>query len=146
MNWRFVVVGKPSLAFAKDGLAAYLKRLGRYARAEFVPVKMGKSAEEGERLLRASQGCYRIVFDERGESLATGELVKRVDSLEMNGAVKTVAVLIGGADGHSDAVREAADLAISFGRLTLQHELALVAAVEQIYRVYTLKRGEPYHR
>lgn len=146
MNWRFVVVGKPSLAFAKNGLAEYLKRLGRYAGAEFVPVKIGKSEEEGDRLLRASQGCYRIVFDERGESLATAELMKRVDSLEMDGSVKTVAVLIGGADGHSDAVREAADLAISFGRLTLQHELALVAAVEQIYRVYTLKRGEPYHR
>jgi 23S rRNA (pseudouridine1915-N3)-methyltransferase len=146
MNWRFVVVGKPSLAFAKDGLAEYLKRLGRYTRAEFVPVKMGDSEDEGDRLLRASQGCYRIVFDERGENLDTGALVKRVDSLEMDGTVKTVAVLIGGADGHSDAVRDAADLAISFGRLTLQHELALVAAVEQIYRVYTLKRGEPYHR
>ncbi|MCH2026887.1 MAG: 23S rRNA (pseudouridine(1915)-N(3))-methyltransferase RlmH [Verrucomicrobiales bacterium] len=57
-----------------------------------------------------------------------------------------MAVLIGGAEGHDDAVRSAADLLISFGRLTLQHELALVAAVEQIYRVQTLKRGEPYHR
>ncbi|MEC9326329.1 MAG: 23S rRNA (pseudouridine(1915)-N(3))-methyltransferase RlmH, partial [Verrucomicrobiota bacterium] len=45
-----------------------------------------------------------------------------------------------------ESVRNAADILISFGRLTLQHELALVAAVEQIYRVHTLKRGEPYHR
>ena len=64
----------------------------------------------------------------------------------MDGACKAVAVLIGGAEGHDDVVRSSADLLISFGRLTLQHELALVAAVEQIYRVQTLKRGEPYHR
>ncbi len=147
MNWRFVVVGKPSLAFARDGLAEYLKRLGRYTRAELLPVKSGGGAEaEGARLLRASEGCFRLVFDERGEPLDTAALVSRVDALEMDGAVKTVAVLIGGADGHTDELRETAGLVVSFGRLTLQHELALVAAAEQIYRVYTLKRGEPYHR
>ena len=64
----------------------------------------------------------------------------------MDGEIKSVAVLIGGAEGHGEEVRSAADLILSFGRLTMQHELALVAAVEQIYRVYTLKRGEPYHR
>lgn len=146
MRWRFVAVGKPSLPFARDGLAEYLKRLGRYTKAELVPVKNGSQAEEGERLLKASEGCYRIAFDERGEALSTAELARRVDGLEMDGLVKEVAVLIGGADGHGMAVREAADLVVAFGRLTLQHELALVAAAEQVYRVYTVKRGEPYHR
>lgn len=147
MNWRFVVVGKPSLAFARDGLAEYLKRLGRYTRAELVPVKAGGGSEvESARLLRASEGCFRLVFDERGEALDTAGLVRRVDALEMDGAVKTVAVLIGGADGHDQPLRQEAGLVVSFGRLTLQHELALVAAAEQIYRVYTVKRGEPYHR
>ena len=146
MKWRFVAVGKPSLSFAKAGLAEYLKRLGRYTKAEFVPVKNGSQDEEGERLLKASEGCYRILFDERGETLSTAQLAKRVDGLEMDGLVKEVAVIIGGAEGHGFAMREAADLVISFGRLTLQHELALVAAAEQVYRVYTVKRGEPYHR
>ena len=59
---------------------------------------------------------------------------------------KCHSLIIGGADGHTKSLREEADLLISFGRLTLQHELALVAAVEQVYRVYTVKRGEPYHR
>jgi 23S rRNA (pseudouridine1915-N3)-methyltransferase len=146
VKWRFVAVGKPSLGFAKEGLAEYLKRLGRYTKAEFVPVRSGTQAEEGERLLKASEGCYRIVFDERGDTISTADLTKRVDGLEMDGLVKEVAVIIGGAEGHGMAVREAADMVISFGRLTLQHELALVAVVEQVYRVYTVKRGEPYHR
>ncbi len=146
MNWRFVAVGRPSLAFAKIGLDEYIRRLGRYVRVEFTPVKAGGREGEGERLLKASEGCYRIAFDERGEALDTAALAGRVDALEMDGAVKSAAVLVGGAEGHGGEVRAAADLVVSFGRLTLQHELALVAAAEQIYRVYTLKRGEPYHR
>ena len=46
----------------------------------------------------------------------------------------------------AEQVKEAADCIISLGKMTIQHELALLVAVEQIYRVYTIKRGEPYHR
>jgi 23S rRNA (pseudouridine1915-N3)-methyltransferase len=146
LKWRFVAVGRPALAFARDGLDEYLSRLQRYTRAEFTPVRKGTPSEEGERLLQASENCYRIVFDERGELMATRALVAHVDTLEMGGAVKVAAVIIGGAEGHGEPVRAAADLLLSFGRLTMQHELALLAAVEQIYRIYTVKRGEPYHR
>ncbi len=146
MKWRFVVVGKPSLAYARSGVEEYLRRLRRYTGVELVSVKNGSREEEGSRLLAASEGCYRIVFDERGELLSTPELAGKVTALEMDGSVKSMAVIIGGADGHSDELRQAADQLIAFGRLTLQHELALVAATEQIYRVYSVKRGEPYHR
>ncbi len=147
MTWRFIGVGKPSLPFARDGLAEYLRRLGRYARAEFLPVRAGGGAEaETGRLLKASEGAYRIALDERGENWGSVKLAGRVADLEMDGSVKAVAVLIGGADGHGAALRDAADLVLSFGRLTMQHELALVVAAEQIYRVYTIRRGEPYHR
>lgn len=147
MKWRFVAVGKPSLKYASLGLEEYLKRLNRYARAELVTVRRDPSgAKESERLLKASEGCYRIAFDERGEICDTRALVAHIDALEMDGRVKEVAVLIGGAGGHDEKLRAQADLLLSFGKLTLQHELALVAAAEQIYRVYTIKRGEPYHR
>ena len=87
-----------------------------------------------------------MVFEERGELLTTRELAGVVTDLEMDGTVKSIALIIGGAEGHGEAMRRAADRVISFGRLTLQHELALVAAAEQVYRVYSIKRGEPYHR
>ena len=146
MKWRFVVVGKPSLEYAKAGVEEYLRRLRRYTGVELVNVKSGSSEEEGSRLMAASEGCHRIVFDERGELLNTRELADKVTDLEMEGRVKSVAVIIGGAEGHSEKLRESADQLIAFGRLTLQHELALVAATEQVYRVYSVKRGEPYHR
>ena len=146
MKWRFISVGKPSLQYAKGGLEEYLKRWRRYVSVEHVSVKNGPREEEQVRLLAASEGCYRMVFDERGELLTTRELAGVVTDLEMDGVVKSIALIIGGAEGHGEAMRRAADRVISFGRLTLQHELALVAAAEQVYRVYSLNRGEPYHR
>ena len=146
MKWKFVVVRKPSLQYARLGIEEYLKRLQKYTAAELITVKNGNQDEEGDRLLKGSEGSYRIVFDERGESLDTQQLTRKIDGLEMDGGCKLVSVLIGGADGHSQQVKEAADCIISLGKMTIQHELALLVAVEQIYRVYTIKRGEPYHR
>jgi 23S rRNA (pseudouridine1915-N3)-methyltransferase len=60
--------------------------------------------------------------------------------------VKSVALLIGGADGHGPELRSRADWVWSLGRLTFQHELALVLVVEQLYRAYAIKGGLPYHR
>lgn len=146
MKWKFVVVGKPSLKYARLGIDEYLKRMRKYVGVELVSVKNGTKEEEGVRLLKASENSYRIVFDERGELIDTKTLTEKINELEMDGSCKLVTVLIGGAEGHSAELRNSADLIISFGRMTIQHELALTAAVEQFYRVYTIKRGEPYHR
>ena len=146
MKWKFVVVGKPSLKYARLGIDEYLKRMRKYVGVELVSVKNGTKEEEGVRLLKASENSYRIVFDERGELIDTKTLTEKINELEMDGSCKLVTVLIGGAEGHSTELRNSADLIISFGRMTIQHELALTTAVEQIYRVYTIKRGEPYHR
>ena len=57
-----------------------------------------------------------------------------------------VPFLVGGSDGHSDEVRAKADRVLSLSSLTLQHELALVVLLEQLYRGYAILRGLPYHR
>jgi 23S rRNA (pseudouridine1915-N3)-methyltransferase len=145
MKWKVIVVGKPALVFARLGVEEYLKRLKRYARVDFLSLKDGKRDDVAKRMLEASRGARRIVLDERGECPTTEELRHLVDSWEGE-AVKEVALLIGPADGHLEKVREAADYSWALGRATLQHELALVVTLEQLYRVYTVKRGEPYHR
>ena len=66
--------------------------------------------------------------------------------LETRPQLKKVAFLIGGADGHPPELRERCDEIWSLSRMTMQHELALVVLLEQLYRVFTIKRGEPYHR
>lgn len=145
MKWKIIVVGKPALVYARLGVEEYLKRLKRYVRVELVTLKDGKPEAVAERMLEASRGCWRVVLDERGECPRTEELRERIDLWEGK-VVKEVAVMIGPADGHVESVREAADYSWALGRGTLQHELALVVALEQLYRVYTVKRGEPYHR
>ena len=97
------------------------------------------------RLLEASRGCLRLAMDERGANWSTREWESHFRSWQLR-AVKRVALLIGAADGHTPELREACDAVISLGRHTMQHELALVVLLEQVYRVHTLLAGSPYHR
>ena len=140
---RILAIGKPKLRYAADGIAEFRKRLQRSCPVEIAYLK---DQDESRALLDRSAQTYRIALDERGERLTTDELVHRVNALEQRGDVKTVTFLVGGADGHSDELRRQSDLVLSLSSLTMQHELALVVLLEQLYRVFSIKRGEPYHR
>ncbi len=146
MQVRIIVAGKPALAYAKAGVAEYLMRLTRMGSYELVVIKAGSSVEVSARLLERSQGCYRVALDERGESLGTRRLAEKIQAVERRGEVKTLAFLIGAAEGHSAALRESCEWVLTLSALTLQHELALVVLLEQLYRVASLRAGAPYHR
>jgi 23S rRNA (pseudouridine1915-N3)-methyltransferase len=137
MKWTILTVGKPGLDFAARGAAEYFGRLKRMGEVEWV-VCRELPAEKGA-------GQFWLVLDERGEPLTTDGFRRRVDRWEL-AACKRIWVMIGGADGHRESTRRQADFLMGLSALTLQHELALVVFLEQLYRVYTLKRGEPYHR
>lgn len=145
MNWKILAVGKPALTWARDGIEDYLRRSNRYAKVEIEYLRDGPRPQLEERFLKNSEGSRRIVLDERGKRLTTSEWHAAVDRWELSGT-KRVTLIIGGADGHSQDLRNAADEVWSLSALTLQHELALVVLLEQIYRVHTIKKGEPYHR
>ena len=85
MNHEIIVAGKPSLKYAKDGTAEYLKRLQRYGKYKLTHIKDGSSEDVSKRLFEASKGTVRIVMDERGEIPTTGELVKLYNKWEMRG-------------------------------------------------------------
>jgi len=146
MQVRIIVAGKPALAYAKAGVEEYLKRLSRLGSFELVVVKAGTSAEVSARLLERSHGCYRVLLDERGAALSTRQLADKIQALEHRGEVKTLAYLIGAADGHSTELRAVCDWTLTLSAFTLQHELALVVLLEQLYRVASLRAGHPYHR
>ena len=146
MRVRILAAGKPALAYAKSGVEEYLKRLGRYGSYELEYLKAGDSATVSTALLERSAGNFRIAMDERGEVLGTQAWADKFASLEMRGDVKAVSFLIGASDGHTEELRKTCDAVWSLSRLTMQHELALVVLLEQLYRVATLRRGEPYHR
>ncbi len=139
MKVEVFTIGKPRLRFVREGVDEYTKRLRRYAKISLVAVG------DESAMLRQSQGAFRIVLDERGDLPTTEAFAQRYRSW-MNDGKKRVAFLIGGAEGHSDAIFSRADWVLALSRFTLQHELALLVLFEQLYRVQTLLAGHPYHR
>jgi len=101
---------------------------------------------EGELLLGAvPAGAGLIALDERGKSLSSEEFAEFISKKRDEGA-PVLACLIGGADGHGEAVRERAALTLSFGKATWPHMLVRAMAAEQLYRAVTILAGHPYHR
>ena len=147
MKHTIVAAGKPALSYCKDGVAEYLKRLKRYGSYELKHIKDGNSEDVSSRHLDNSKDAHsiRIVLDERGEQLTTSQLLKKINQWEMRGT-KRATYHIGASDGHTEDLRKKADLVWALSPLTLQHELALVVLLEQLYRIATIQRGEPYHR
>ena len=80
-----------------------------------------------------------------GVERSSESLSARIDELVVRGK-SDIAFVIGGSDGVSDAVRERADETLSFGPITLPHNLARVVLLEQLYRAQKISRGEPYHK
>lgn len=145
MKSRIIAVGKPALGWAAEGIADYARRLRRFGGAELEWVRARDAAEAGRRQLAASEGWVRVVLDERGEALATRQWLERWRDWERIGR-NGIAWLVGGAEGHAAELRERADAMLALAPMTLQHELALVVLLEQIYRVQMTRAGSPYHR
>jgi 23S rRNA (pseudouridine1915-N3)-methyltransferase len=143
MRLLLLTVGKPRLAYARAGLEEYLGRLRGLV--EWKTVKAGTPASESAALLEASRGCLRVLLDESGQSLTSRGLAALWDAWERR-AIARAAFLIGGAEGHTADLRAAADFIWSLSSLTLQHELAAIVTLEQLYRAHTLRTGHPYHR
>jgi 23S rRNA (pseudouridine1915-N3)-methyltransferase len=105
-----------------------------------------RKAEEAQKLLKAlSASEVKIALDETGRALSSAAFAQLIAKHRDDGA-KTLSFLIGGADGHGQAVLEAANLKLSLGALTLPHGLARVVLAEQLYRAATILAGHPYHR
>jgi 23S rRNA (pseudouridine1915-N3)-methyltransferase len=105
-----------------------------------------RKRDEAARLLREiGSGDVTIALDPLGHSF-TSETFAALIRETRDGGAKTCNFLIGGPDGHGDAVLNAAGVKLSLGSLTLPHGLARVVLVEQLYRAATILSGHPYHR
>ena len=104
-----------------------------------------RRAEEAGLILQRTRLAVAVAFDERGRSLTSEGFGERLRHWRDEGR-PAAAFLIGGADGLDPALRDGADLTVSFGALTLPHQLVRVLVLEQIYRGLTILAGHPYHR
>jgi len=102
--------------------------------------------EEATKLLKAvPPGAMAIMLDERAKQLQSKELANHIAHWRDEGASELV-FLLGGADGHGSAVKQASQFALSLGAMTWPHKLARVMIAEQIYRAMTILTNHPYHR
>ena len=101
---------------------------------------------EGALLLAAAPtGAVLVALDERGKTLTSAAFAQKIAQWRDAGTAD-LAFLIGGADGHSEAVRQRADFLLSFGPMTWPHLLARAMLAEQLYRAQQILAGHPYHR
>ena len=97
--------------------------------------------------LRSAMGQQSrlLVFDERGKPLSSAEFAGQIARWRDEGA-RELCCLIGGADGLDDTLRAEAGRIVSFGAMTLPHQIVRVLVLEQLYRAVTILSGHPYHR
>ena len=158
LNIKIICVGKLKEKYWQDACAEYVKRLGGYCNAEIIEVKEERlpanpsAADErnvvqaeGRSLLdKIGKSDYVIALDVKGKELSSEEIAGRLSEISFTHS--SVAFLIGGSLGLSDEVKARADAKLSFGRITLPHQLARVVALEQIYRAFKINANETYHK
>jgi len=153
MRISLVAIGRSMPDWIEQGWHEYARRLPRSQidlQLDPIPAPRGRRdgasrLREGRALLdRCSKQATRIALDSGGEPWKTRALAQRLDEWMMSGV--PVALLVGGADGLADEVRETSSACWSLGPLTLPHMLVRVIVAEQIYRAWTLLSGHPYHR
>ncbi len=156
MKIRIIAVGKLKEKFWKDAVQEYVKRTSAYAKLEIVevpdrdPAKCGGEAAamqaEGADILKAiPDGARTVLLAIDGKQYSSEAFAAKLQE-KMTAGTSSFCFIIGGSCGVDDAVKNAVDAKISFGAITLPHNLARVVLVEQLYRAFKIMRGEPYHK
>lgn len=152
MRINIVCVGKIKEKFFTDAIGEYEKRLSRFCTLNIIEVPEAtkftnldqKSEAEGELLLSKATGVI-VALDGSGKMLSSSEIADFIEEKKVSGH-SVISFIIGGSNGLSKAVKNKADLLLSFGKITFPHQLFRVVLAEQIYRAFTIIDGLPYHK
>jgi 23S rRNA (pseudouridine1915-N3)-methyltransferase len=154
MSLFVIAVGRVKDNHLREACLGYAVRVRKHTKLEIIEVKdSGRPErlsdlareEEGRLLLRAIPAGARVfALTRTGVGETSSRLAKRLGTFRDQGV--DVAFLLGGAYGLADEVIERAYHRMSISQMTLPHELARVVLLEQLYRVCTIWRGEPYHK
>ncbi|MCL2635393.1 MAG: 23S rRNA (pseudouridine(1915)-N(3))-methyltransferase RlmH [Betaproteobacteria bacterium] len=149
-----LAVGHRQPAWVGEGCAEYKKRMPREMPLSIGEIKPEpRGAKTREQLLAAEKlrirealpgGCRIVVLDEKGDDLTTLMLARRLEAWMRDG--RDVALLIGGADGLDEEIKQQADDRLRLSSLTLPHGMARLLLCEQLYRAVSVLKNHPYHR
>ena len=158
MKITIICVGKIKERFFCDAIAEYVKRISRFSAVEIIEVKDEKIPEnasnkecelilekEGSAILAKSpKSGYAVAMCIEAAELSSTELSARLDEIKQTSS--NITFIIGGSLGLSKAVKSASDMQLSFGKITLPHQLTRVVLLEQLYRAFKISAGEAYRK
>jgi 23S rRNA (pseudouridine1915-N3)-methyltransferase len=156
MKIKLIAVGTKMPAWVETAVYEYQKRLPGNFQLIITEVALAKRSKansdiaklceaEGKALLNAvAPGDYLVALDVKGKSLATQMMANKIGALKDIG--QDLALLVGGPDGLSEKCLESAQEAWSLSALTMPHTIVRIVVAEQIYRVWSVLAGHPYHR
>ena len=155
MKITLLTVGKTDKDWVKQGIDIYATRMKHYFPFSIVEIPELKNAsslsedqiktKEGELIIKNIKPTEDVILlDERGREFSSIEFAKTLqDKISYIG--KDIVFVIGGAYGFSDAVKQRANSKISLSKMTFSHQMVRAIFVEQLYRAFTIMKGEPYH-
>ncbi|HEK21696.1 MULTISPECIES: 23S rRNA (pseudouridine(1915)-N(3))-methyltransferase RlmH [unclassified Mucilaginibacter] len=155
MKITFITVGKTEDAYLKEGIEKYVKRLKHYTKLELLDLPELKNtkaltedqqkAKEAELILKkVTPQDHLILLDEGGVEYTSVQFANYINKRTVSSSANLVFV-VGGPYGFHESVYQRANDKLSLSRMTFSHQMVRLFFVEQLYRAYTIIKGEPYH-
>ncbi|MEE3406519.1 MAG: 23S rRNA (pseudouridine(1915)-N(3))-methyltransferase RlmH [Candidatus Cryptobacteroides sp.] len=155
MKITLLTVGKTDVKWVKEGLDLYVSRLSHYVQFSLVEIPELKNVssfsqtqikeKEGELILAAIRPSDEVILlDEHGKEFRSVEFARFLEE-RMARSGRDMVFVIGGAYGFSQKVYERSDRKMSLSAMTFSHQMVRTIFAEQLYRAFTIMRGEPYH-
>ena len=154
MKLTLITVGKTDVPWVREGLQLYASRLQHYVRFEIKEIPELKNAgslseeqikeKEGALILKETDGMDMILLDEHGKEYRSLEFAKEIQN-RLNRGGRDISFVIGGAYGFSPDVYAKAAGKLSLSKMTFSHQMVRAFFAEQLYRAFTIIKGEPYH-
>lgn len=153
-----VCVGKLKEKYLKDGCNEYIKRLSAFSKVNVVEVAEEKASDnpsaseieniiekEGGRIIaKIPKGSFVIPMCIEGSEFSSPDFSKLLEKISFD--YSNVTFVIGGSFGLSSAVKNMGKVKLSFGKLTLPHQLARMVLLEQVYRAFSISNNSKYHK
>ncbi|MCI7264971.1 MAG: 23S rRNA (pseudouridine(1915)-N(3))-methyltransferase RlmH [Eubacterium coprostanoligenes] len=159
MKVTVIAVGKLKEKYLRDACEEYLKRLGTYSKVSVVEVNEERCSDnpseseienvkqkEGQRIIaKIPKGSFVVPMCIEGTQFSSEDFAKKIEATAVAGN-SDITFIIGGSFGLSDEVKSLGKLKLSFGKLTLPHQLMRVVLLEQIYRAFSILNNSKYHK
>lgn len=153
-----ICVGKLKESYLKDGCAEYIKRLSAFAKVSVIEIAEERCSDnpsdseiknviekEGSRITaKIPKGSLVIPLCIEGKEYSSPDFSAEIEKFSMN--YSSISFVIGGSFGLSDDVKSLGKMKLSFGKMTLPHQLARMVLLEQIYRAFSISNNSKYHK